>query len=76
MVIPFRKIQHLIPFQVFNDFGQLTGQYVFGDKIVCESDGGRIRIWLNKEAYEQKDPDRLICDYDEEELNLFNGGSK
>ena len=73
MIISFREIQHLIPFQVFNDFGQLTGQYVYGDKIVCESDNGRIRIWLNQEAYEKKDPERLICDYDEDELQRFKG---
>lgn len=65
MVVEFKDIGHLIPSYIFNEFGQLTGQYVFGDKIVCESENGRLKIWLNQEAFEAKDPDRLICDYDE-----------
>ncbi len=73
MVISFKEIQHLIPFQVFNDFGQLTGRYVYGDKIVCESERGRMRVWLNQEAFEKKDPEHLICDYDEAELRRYAG---
>lgn len=68
MIIAFKDVQHLIPRYIFNEFGQLTGHYVCRDKIVCESESGRIRIWLNQEAYESKDTERLICDYDEQIL--------
>ncbi|MBZ5551455.1 MAG: hypothetical protein LAO21_01955 [Acidobacteriia bacterium] len=74
MIIAFKDIQPLIPGYVFNDFGQLTGQYVHADQIVCESENGRVRIWLNQEAFEAKDPEKLICDYDQEELRRYNGG--
>jgi hypothetical protein len=74
MIIAFKDIQPLIPRYIFNEFGQLTGQYVHADQIVCESENGRVRIWLNQEAFEMKDPERLICDYDQEELQRYNGG--
>jgi len=74
MIISFKEIQPLIPWHVFNDFGQLTGFYVHAEQIVCETEEGRIRIWLNQEAFEKKDPDRLICDYDEDELRKYSGG--
>ena len=76
MIIPFKDIQPLIPGYIFNEFGQLTGQYVHADLIVCESENGRVRIWLNQEAFEAKDPERLICDYDQEELQRYNGGRR
>lgn len=76
MIIPFKDIQPLIPGYIFNEFGQLTGQYVHADQIVCESENGRVRIWLNREAFEAKDPERLICDYDQEELQRYNGGRR
>jgi len=68
MIIDFKDIRHLIPAYIFNEYGQLTGNYVFFDQIVCVSENGRIQIWLNREAYELKDPERLICDYDEKAL--------
>jgi hypothetical protein len=68
MIVEFTEIKHLIPMYIFNEFGQLTGHYVYGDKIICEKADGRIKIWLNEEAYEAKDPERLICDYDENVL--------
>ena len=68
VIIDFKEIRHLIPGYIFNEYGQLTGNYVHGDQIVCESADGRIRIWLNREAFEAKDPERLICDYDETTL--------
>ena len=70
MIISFAEIQHLIPRYIFNEFGQLTGNYVHADKIVCESEAGRIRIWLNQEAFDMKDAERLICDYAESDLRL------
>lgn len=76
MIIAFKDIQHLIPGYIFNEFGQLTGHYVYWDKIVCESENGRIRIWLNQEACESKDIERLICDYDEQILKgLYDAGA-
>lgn len=68
MIIAFKEIRHLIPNYIFNEFGQLTGNYVSADEIVCESEKGRIRIWLNQEAFDAKDTERLICDYAEADL--------
>ena len=68
MIIRFEEIRHLIPSYIFNEFGQLTGQYVRYDEIVCVQEDGRVRIWLDQEAYDAKDPERLICDYDEMDL--------
>ena len=68
MIVPFTEIKHLLPMYIFNEYGQLTGNYVYGDKIVCELTGGRVKVWLNQEAYDAKDPDRLICDYEEDVL--------
>ncbi|HEY3130087.1 MAG TPA: hypothetical protein VGL91_11550 [Acidobacteriota bacterium] len=66
MIIDFEDIRRFIPSYIFNEYGQLTGNYVFFDKILCIAENGRIQIWLNREAFEVKDPDRLICDYDEQ----------
>jgi len=68
MVIEFEEIRHLIPPYIFNEFGQLTGFYVRADQIVCESEQGRIKIWLNQEAFDARDAERLICDYAESDL--------
>jgi hypothetical protein len=68
MIIDFKDIRHLIPWFIFNEYGQLTGNYVHFDQIVCVSENGRIKIWLNREAMDLNDPDRLICDYDEKNL--------
>ncbi len=68
MMIDFEQIRHLIPAWVINEYGQLTGNYVRYDEIVCVAENGRIQIWLNQRAYEEKDPDGLICDYDEKTL--------
>jgi hypothetical protein len=68
MIVAFTEIKHLIPMYIFNEFGQLTGHFVYGDKIICEKTEGRIKIWLNQEAFEAKDPERLICDYAENVL--------
>jgi hypothetical protein len=68
VIIDFNEIRHLIPGYIFNEYGQLTGNFVRADEIVCESDGGRIKIWLNREAFEANDAERLICDYDEQTL--------
>jgi hypothetical protein len=68
VIIAFKEIRHLIPNYIFNEFGQLTGNYVSADEIVCESENGRVRIWLNQEAFDSKDPERLICDYAEADL--------
>lgn len=68
MIIDFKEIQHLVPSFVFNEYGQLTGNYVFYDEIVCVSEDGRIRIWLNREAFEARDTEKLICDYDDSVL--------
>jgi len=64
--ISFKDIQPLIPGYIFNEYGQLTGNYVRYDDIYCVAEKGRIQIWLNKESFEAQDPERLICDYDEE----------
>ncbi len=74
MIISFGDIRHLIPAYIFNEYGQLTGNYVYGDQIVCEVDQGRIKIWLNQDAFDQKDPERLICDYDETTLRSQSAG--
>lgn len=68
MIIDFETIRHLIPAYIFNEYGQLTGNYVYFDQIVCVSENGRIRIWLNQEALDAQDSERLICDYDEDVL--------
>jgi len=65
LVLDFKEIQRLIPGFVFNEYGQLTGNYVRFDDIYCVAEDGRVRIWLNRESYEANDPDRLICDYEE-----------
>jgi hypothetical protein len=72
MIIEFQQIRSLIPGYIFNEFGQLSGHFVRADEIVCESDNGRIRIWLNRDAFEARDPELLICDYSEADLH-FNG---
>jgi hypothetical protein len=68
LIIEFKEIRHLIPNYIFNEYGQLTGNYVRGDEIVCEKIDGRVKIWLNREAFDAKDPERLICDYAESDL--------
>jgi hypothetical protein len=68
MEIDFDDIRHLIPSYIFNEFGQLTGHFVRRDEIVCVRDNGRMKIWLNREAFESSDAERLICDYDEKTL--------
>lgn len=71
MIIAFDEIRRLIPSYIFNEYGQLTGNYVHYDEIVCEADAGRIKIWLNREAFDEKDPERLICDYAESDLRGY-----
>jgi hypothetical protein len=71
LIIPFTEIKHLIPPYIFNEYGQLTGNYVHYEKIVCESEDGRIKIWLDREAFDEKDPERLICDYAESDLRGY-----
>jgi hypothetical protein len=68
MIIEFQQIRTLIPGYIFNEFGQLSGHFVRADEIVCESENGRIRIWLNRDAFEARDPELLICDYAEADL--------
>ena len=68
VIIEFQQIRSLIPGYIFNEFGQLSGHFVRADEIVCESDDGRIRIWLNRDAFEARDPELLICDYAEADL--------
>jgi hypothetical protein len=68
MIIRFESIRHLIPGYIFNEYGQLTGNYVRYDEIVCVSENGRIKIWLNQQALDANDPEKLICDYDEMQL--------
>jgi hypothetical protein len=68
VIIPFSEIRSFIPAYIFNEFGQLTGHFVHHDQIVCESDDGRVKIWLNQEALNERDPERLICDYSERDL--------
>jgi hypothetical protein len=68
MIIEFQQIRGLIPGYIFNEFGQLSGHFVRADEIVCESDDGRIRIWLNRAAFEARDSELLICDYAEADL--------
>ena len=68
MIIPFSDIRNLAPAYIFNEFGQLTGHFVHYDQIICERAEGRIKIWLNQEAFEERDPERLICDYAESDL--------
>ena len=64
MIISYDEIKHLIPKYVFNEYGQLTGNFVAAKDIVCVSENGRLKIWLNSEAMAANDPERLICDYD------------
>jgi hypothetical protein len=73
MIIPFDEIKRLIPPYIFNEYVQLTGNYVYSEEIVCETESVRVRIWLNQAAFESKDPEGLICDYDEESLRQFGG---
>ena len=73
MIIAFDEIRRLVPAYIFNEYGQLTGHYVHASQIVCEADDGRLRIWLNQEAFDSKDPERLICDYDESTLRQLGG---
>jgi len=63
--IEFKEIQRFIPGFVFNEYGQLTGNYVKYEDVFCVAEDGRIQIWLDRESYNLKDPDRLICDYEE-----------
>ena len=70
MIIQFAEIRKLIPAYIFNEFGQLTGHFVYFDRIICESGDGRIKIWLNQEAFDEQDPERLICDYAESDLRI------
>jgi hypothetical protein len=63
--IDFKDIQPLVPGYLFNEYGQLTGNFVRYADIYCVAENGRIQIWLNKQAYDESDPERLICDYDE-----------
>jgi hypothetical protein len=63
--ISFKDIQPFIPGYVFNEYGQLTGNYVHYADVYCVAENGRLQVWLSKESYEARDPDRLICDYDE-----------
>lgn len=76
MIIPFSEIRHLVPGYVFNEYGQLTGNYVYADRIVCVAENGRIKIWLNQEAREANDPERLICDYDEDTLRRMDPAAR
>ena len=73
MIIEFQQIRSLIPAYIFNEFGQLTGHFVRADQIVCESGDGRIRIWLNREAFDTRDTELLICDYAETDLRGAQG---
>jgi hypothetical protein len=73
MQVPFSEIKHLIPSSIFNEYGQLTGNYVYADQIVYIVEDGRIEIWLNRETCDASDPDGLIYDYDEETLRSLNG---
>lgn len=68
MIIDFEQIRSIVPGHVINEYGQLTGNYVRYDDIVCVCEGGRVQVWLDRDAYDRKDPDGLICDYDEESL--------
>lgn len=71
MIIPFTDIRGLIPAYIFNEFGQLTGNFVHYDQIICESGDGRVKIWLNQEAFNERDPEGLICDYAEQDLRAY-----
>jgi hypothetical protein len=71
VIIPFTEIRSLIPGYIFNEFGQLTGHFVRYDEIICESRDGRIKIWLNQDALNERDPERLICDYAEIDLRGY-----
>jgi len=73
MQVPFSEIKHLIPQYIFNEYGQLTGNYVCADQIVCIVEDGRIKIWLNRQTCDAGNPDGLICDYDEETLRSSHG---
>lgn len=71
MRLDFDDIKHLIPWFVFQEYGQLTGNFVRRDDIVCVEERGRIQIWLDESSYRDKDPDKLICDYD---ASVLRGG--
>ena len=73
MIVDFEEIRPLIPGFIFNEYGQLTGHFVHRQDIVCVVEDGRVRIWLNQDAYEKGDLERLICDYDEKELRAASG---
>jgi len=62
--IDFDDIRHLIPPFVFNEYGQLTGNFVRRDDIVCVREGGRIQVWLNRASYHARDTGGLIVNYD------------
>ena len=66
--IDFDDIRHLIPPFVFNEYGQLTGNFVRRDEIVCVHEDGRVQVWLNRALYEERDSNGLIVDYDERRL--------
>jgi hypothetical protein len=68
VIVDFEEIRNLIPSYIFNEYGQLTGNYVYYDQIICTAENGRIQIWLDRDAFESKDREKLICDYDENVL--------
>jgi hypothetical protein len=72
MIVPFNEIRHLIPGYTFNEYGQLTGNFVHADRIICEMIDGRVKIWLDQESFDAKDSERLICDYSEADLRGWN----
>jgi hypothetical protein len=74
LTIDFKEIQRFIPTFVFNEYGQLTGNYVRYDEIFCVAENSRMQVWLNRESYEAKDPERLICDYEEKIIRKLIAG--
>ena len=72
MEIDFEEISDIVPTFVFQEYGQLTGNYVHAEKIHCVWEDGRVQIWLDEEGYRERDTERLICDYDER--MFFAGG--
>ena len=54
MIIPFNDIRHLIPAYIFNEYGQLTGNFVYSDQIVCESPMAASRYGLTRKHLRQK----------------------
>ena len=67
-IVDFEDIRGLIPGYIFQEYGQLTGNYVHREQIVCVVKNGRVQIWLDRDAYQSQDPERLICDYNETDL--------